>query len=237
MATASRGFRSAIGTISDPKQPLVTAWSGELGLQVIAGRVSGQLSLFQTNARNERILDPVSLQLSDAGTSRRRGISGAIGVAITPRVRLAVEGTFNDARITGATGDTARTLVNPGSRVAPPRPSFHDVPLTPGARVPGVARYHGRAELTLQATATVQGRAQLRWTGPFTPIGEPGVRTRPYAISDIGASLRLRRLGTLDLDLQNLFNARYPEIRASGFINPGAPRTLRAALRLPLAGS
>ena len=26
-------------------------------------------------------------------------------------------------------------------------------------------------------------------------------------------------------------NAKYPEIRASGFLNPGAPRTLRMALR------
>jgi outer membrane receptor for ferric coprogen and ferric-rhodotorulic acid len=33
------------------------------------------------------------------------------------------------------------------------------------------------------------------------------------------------------LELQNIFDTRYPEIRASGFINPGAPRTLRAALR------
>jgi outer membrane receptor for ferric coprogen and ferric-rhodotorulic acid len=35
----------------------------------------------------------------------------------------------------------------------------------------------------------------------------------------------------LDLELQNVFDAKYPEIRASGFINPGAPRTLRAAIR------
>ena len=68
-------------------------------------------------------------------------------------------------------------------------------------------------------------------------IGEPAVRTRPYILTDLGASLRIPRWGTLDLELQNLLNARYPEIRASGFLNPGAPRTLRAALRLPLATS
>ncbi len=237
VATVSRGFRSAIGTITNPKQPLVTAWSGELGLQLAAERVTAQLSLFQTNARHERIMDPVSLQLSDAGTSRRRGISGSVGVALAPRVRLAVEGTYNDARITGAARDSAGPLVSTGGLVTPPRPSFHDVPLTPGATVPGVARYLGRAELAVQATAAVEGRALLRWTGPFTPIGEPGVRTRAYATTDIGASLRLQGVGTLDVDLQNLFNARYPEIRASGFINPGAPRTLRAALRLPLSPS
>ena len=141
VVTGSRGFRSAIGTISDPKQPLVTAWSGEVGVQLSGDRMSGQLSLFQTNTRNERILDPVTLQISDAGTSRRRGISASVGVALSSRLRLAVEGTFNDAEITGA-ADTAGTLVSTSllGSIPRPRPSFHDVPLTPGARVPGVAR-------------------------------------------------------------------------------------------------
>jgi hypothetical protein len=35
----------------------------------------------------------------------------------------------------------------------------------------------------------------------------------------------------LDLELQNALDARFPEIRASSFLNPGAPRTLRLALR------
>ena len=78
---------------------------------------------------------------------------------------------------------------------------------------------------------------QVRFSGPFTPIGEPSVRTRPYAIADLGASIRLGGFGTIDLDLQNVLNAKYPEIRASGYINPGAPRTLRAALRLPVTPS
>ncbi|MFL5530709.1 MAG: hypothetical protein ACJ8BC_01855, partial [Gemmatimonadales bacterium] len=68
--------------------------------------------------------------------------------------------------------------------------------------------------------------------GPYTPIGEPGTKTQSYAVLDVGASLHLPPLGAvLDLELQNIFSAKYPEIRSSGFINPGAPRTLRAALR------
>ena len=238
VVTGSRGFRSAIGTITNPKQPLVTAWSGEVGVQLSGDRVNGQLSLFQTSTRNERILDPVTLQVSDAGTSRRRGISASLGVALTSRLRVALEGTLNDARITGA-GDTTGTLVSTSlvGGIPRPKPSFHDVPLTPGARVPGVARYLGRAELALAATSALETRVLFRWSGPFTPIGEPGVRTRPYVLTDLGASLRIPRWGTLDLELQNLLNARYPEIRASGFLNPGAPRTLRAALRLPLTPS
>jgi outer membrane receptor for ferric coprogen and ferric-rhodotorulic acid len=51
-------------------------------------------------------------------------------------------------------------------------------------------------------------------------------------VLDAGASVLLAPLGAmLDLEVQNLFDTKYPEIRASAFINPGAPRTLRAALR------
>jgi hypothetical protein len=99
--------------------------------------------------------------------------------------------------------------------------------------VPGVARYFGRAGVEAAVTPSLASRALVRFSGPFTPIGEPGVRTRSYGVVDLGASLRLSHLGggVLDLDLLNLLDARYPELRASGFLNPGAPRTLRAAMR------
>jgi hypothetical protein len=49
---------------------------------------------------------------------------------------------------------------------------------------------------------------------------------------DFGGSIRLAQSGTtLDLDLLNAFDTKYPELRASGFLNPGAPRSLRAAVR------
>lgn len=238
VGNVSRGFRSAIGTITNPNQPLVTAWSGELGLQVIGERVRSQVSLFQTNTRNERILDPVSLQVSDAGRSRRRGVSGSFAAALGSRVRLSAEGTWNDARITGANGSGA--LILPVRLAAapldPPVSALHDEPLSPGAAVPGVAEHLGRVELEVQASSALETRLTMRWSGSFTPIGEPGVETRPYAVTDIGASIRFG-WGTLDVELQNLLDKRFPEIRASGYINPGAPRTLRAALRLPSLAS
>jgi hypothetical protein len=50
---------------------------------------------------------------------------------------------------------------------------------------------------------------------------------------DLGSSIRLTRGGpSLDVDLLNVLNAKYPELRASGFLNPGAPRSLRLSLRL-----
>jgi outer membrane receptor for ferric coprogen and ferric-rhodotorulic acid len=113
-----------------------------------------------------------------------------------------------------------------------PVPTFHIEPFEPGDRVPNVARYVGRTGLEARLGGGVLGRAALRFSGPYTPIGEPGARTRSYAVVDLGASLPLAPLhATLDLDLDNLFSSKYPEIRASGFLNPGAPRVLLMAIR------
>jgi len=98
--------------------------------------------------------------------------------------------------------------------------------------VPNVADWLGRVGLEAGLTSRLAARALVRFSGPYTPIGEPGTETQSYAVIDAGASVQLAPLGAmLDLELQNVFDTKYPEIRASGFINPGAPRTLRAALR------
>ena len=112
------------------------------------------------------------------------------------------------------------------------RPSFHIEPLEPGAKVPNVARWLGRFGIEVVPAPAFSGRASLRFSGPFSPIGEPGVETQSYAVLDLGSSIHLTPLGgVLDLELENVFDTKYPEIRASGFINPGSPRTLRAAIR------
>lgn len=114
----------------------------------------------------------------------------------------------------------------------PIRPSYHIEPLEPGDPVPNVASWLGRVGMDAALTSRLTARGQLRLSGPYTPIGEPGIETQSYAVVDLGASIELPGFGAVaDLELQNVFDAKYPEIRASGFINPGAPRTLRAALR------
>jgi outer membrane receptor for ferric coprogen and ferric-rhodotorulic acid len=95
-----------------------------------------------------------------------------------------------------------------------------------------VARWFGRTGVEADLLGWLTSRALLRFSGPYTPIGEPSVRTQEYAVVDLGASVRLGGSGTtLDLDLLNAFDTKYPELRASGFLNPGAPRSLRAAVR------
>ena len=234
LASVSRGFRGAVGVISDPSRPPATAWSKEVGATYDDHRVQARLALFRLDVSSERILDPVTREVSDEGQSVRQGVSLDLTWALRPELRLVAEGTFNDAKITGVAEEAA--VVVPRLAVAaadrPIVPSLHDVPLTPGSWVPGVARWFGRAGVEADLTAAVTTRALFRFSGPFTPIGEPGIRTQEYGVMDFGASVRLAGSGTtLDFDLLNAWNARYPELRASGFLNPGAPRSLRAAVR------
>lgn len=238
VASMNRGFRGPIGVIADVHQPLVTAWAKELGIELAAQRVQAQFSAFQTDVRNERILDPVTLEVNDAGASRRRGFSAQIGVAVTPRLTVSAEGTFNDAKITSESPATsaafraAAVLSDSITQLPVPPIRYHVEPLSPGDHIPGVARYLGRVEAEYRASDRVTPRISVRVSGPYTPIGENAVRTKAYAVADLGATVGLTPRTVLDIELQNVLDTKYPEIRASGFLNPGMPRTLRAAFRL-----
>ena len=112
------------------------------------------------------------------------------------------------------------------------RPSFHIEPLEPGARVPNVARWLGRVGLEAAVTASSRSRHAPLLRPLYARSGSRASRPGRTAVLDLGASLDLGGSGSvLDLELQNVFDTKYPEIRASGFINPGMPRTLRAAVR------
>jgi outer membrane receptor protein involved in Fe transport len=237
VASINRGFRGPVGVIADVRQPLVTAWAKEIGIELAGNRVSGQFSAFQTDVQNEKILDPVTLQITDAGSSRRRGFSGQLGVQLTSRLRVSAEGTFNDAKITGGSRAAAAALLRPSvaadSAIGFPTPplAYHVEPLSPGSHIPGVSRYLGRVEAEYRVSERLSPRVTVRFAGPFTPIGEDDVRTSAYVVADLGASIGLAPRAVLDVELQNLLDTKYPEIRASGFLNPGTPRTLRAAVR------
>ncbi len=236
LASLSRGFRGVVGVIQDPTRPPSVAWAKEVGALYEDERTRVQLALFRLDVSHERIMDPVTREISDEGESVRQGVSLDLAVAATPWLRLTGEGTWNDAKIGDLIGSPATIRVPSFSTIplnGTLEPRFHDVPLTPGATVPGVSEYFGRAGAEVAVSHTITPRVLLRFTGPYTPIGEPSVRTQPYAVVDLGASFALTQFGgVLDVDLLNLLDNKYPELRASGFINPGAPFTLRAAFRL-----
>jgi outer membrane receptor for ferric coprogen and ferric-rhodotorulic acid len=210
----------------------VTAWSAEASLQHAGRAWNGQLALFRTRVTHERILNPVTLALSDAGSSVRQGVWTALSWRPSARWQLDADLTVNDARIrgVGAGGAFLRLSGAPG-RILPQFDIKHEAPLRPGDLVPAVARYHGRAGIDADVRG-VSVRAETRFTGPFAPIGEPDVRTAAWAVLDLSCEIPLGDRAALDVALTNVADARYPEMRASGYLNPGAPRMLRAAMRL-----
>jgi len=107
-----------------------------------------------------------------------------------------------------------------------------------------VARYTGHvateAPLPQRLGKGATWRTTYRILGPFTPIGEPGLTTRAASVLDLGASFTLGALApaaSIDVDVQNAFDLRYVENRASGFITPGLPRVLRVAIRIGAASA
>jgi outer membrane receptor protein involved in Fe transport len=237
LGSLSQGFRGTPGVIADPSLEPIRGWSKEVGARYDGTSVTAQVALFRLDVSHERIQDPVTREVLATGRSKRQGINADIQVRLNRIFTLSLDGTINDARVKGE-GTSAGTapVVFPSLALEaferPLRPSFHIEPAKPGDRVPNVARWLGRVGLEAAIAPRVATRAMLRFSGPYTPIGEPGVETQSYAIVDLGSSVAIAPLGAVfDLELQNLLDTRYPEIRASGFINPGAPRTLRAALR------
>jgi hypothetical protein len=228
LANLSRGFRGAVGVIGDPTRPPVTAWSKELGGTYDDGRLHTQVALFRLDVSNERILDPVTREVSDAGESVRQGVSLDLTWTAVPRLRLLLEGTYNDAKITGVT-ESGEITVPDGLAAAvagrPLVPNLHDVPLTPGSTVPGVARWLGHTGVEADLLTSLTTRALVRFSGPFTPIGEPGVPhpgvcgARPRRIDPPGG---LRH----DARLRPAQRLRYPVPRAQGL---GIPESRRAA--------
>jgi len=238
LASVSRGFRGAPGVITDPGIPPLGVWGAEIGAQFAPGPLDLQVALFRLDVSNDRVQDPISLQVVSSGASYRQGVNAHVGWQVSRRLLLRAEGTWNEARIKGDADGTAapalRAVVD--SAIPVSRLLNHLEPPQPGDPVPGVAQYNARLGAGVLVGSRTNLAAWLRMTGPFTPIGEPAVRTSPYALVDLEATLPLGRSGTiLDLAIQNVFNTRFPEIRSAGFINPGAPRALRFAVRYDLA--
>jgi outer membrane receptor protein involved in Fe transport len=256
LGSLSQGFRGTPGVIADPTLEPIRGWSKEVGARYDGPSFTGQLALFRLDVSHERIQDPVTREVLATGKSVRQGINLDAEVQLTRRLTLTMDGTVNDAHVKGEAGVSPTPLRVPTLSLVRPvdlpphrplastardmltalppdiRPSFHIEPLEPGDPVPNVAKWLGRIGLEAAITPRFATRALIRFSGPYTPIGEPGIETQSYAVLDGGASLQLSSLGAvLDFELQNIFDTKYPEIRASGFINPGTPRTLRAALR------
>ena len=222
-ASSSRGFRSAPGVLGDPDRPPLIAWAHELGLHFDARALEGHFSLFRTDVSNERIQDPATLEISSAGSSVRQGIEGTVDLALGRGWILNGRGTLTDARLSGRYADAHHYH----GEDAPPAEPVED---GDGQRVPGVARYLAQLSAGGPLPGEFEGWLGWRISGPYVPIGEPDETTDPYSVLD--ASLRLPpwRGVVVELEVENILDEVYAEMRSSGFVSPGAPRMFGISL-------
>ena len=207
----ARGFRQADGVITDPSTPFITSWAYEAGLKLDLARVSGNVALFQTNVSNEQSFDPITLQTTNGGRSRRRGVEIELGVRPVPAVQVAADWTITQARYLD--------FVTPDGDDLSGTPVFNTAKYV-GVTSVDVARPGGVWHL----------RASSNIVGPYTPFDEPGVSVPAYALFHLSGDVRVGP-ATFEFGLRNLFDKAYAELRAGGFVAPGQPRTLYAGLR------
>jgi iron complex outermembrane receptor protein len=214
----SRGFRSPDGVISDPTLAPITAWAYESGVKLDQGASSLSAALFRMDVSNEETFNPITLQASSGGASRRQGVELGWRTPLVPRrAMLSGDWTFNDARYR--------------SRVAVPEEGDGEPVVLNGARVYNTSKYVGAAALDLLPGATAwRIRLSGNWVGPYSPFDEPGVVLGAYGLAHVSAVWTVKKFEA-DVGVRNVFDRAYPEIVAGGIVAPGQPRTVYVSLR------
>jgi outer membrane receptor protein involved in Fe transport len=211
-ANASRGFRQTDGVITDPTLPFITEWAYETGVKLDRGPVAGTLALFRTDVSNEQSFDPITLTSSSGGASRRQGVEVSLALRPSASLTLQADWTFLDARY-------ERLVTADGDTLA-------------GARVFNTAKYVGVASAVVAPRSRAwRAQVSLNAVGPYSPFDEPGVVLPAYALVHLSGTLRIAPGDELEFGVRNLFNRAYPELRAGGYVSPGAPRSLFLGLR------
>jgi outer membrane receptor protein involved in Fe transport len=210
-ANASRGFRQTDGVITDPTLAFITAWAYETGVRWEGARVTASAAVFRMNVSNEQTFDPLTAQTTSGGSSRRQGVELDLQAALSSRVAITGDWTFNDAKY--------RTLVT------------EDGDTLSGARVFNTAKFLGAVALDLGSPADRWHLlASTNVVGPYTPFDEPGELLPTYALFHLSGSYRIGRVA-LQLGIRNLFDRNYAELRAGGFVVPGQPRTVQGGVQ------
>jgi outer membrane cobalamin receptor len=209
-ASFNGGFRSADGVISDPSLTPSREWATELGVRSSGERYEASAALYSMTVQREQTFDPVSLTSRSNGTSRRRGIEADGRFGVTRVIALFAHGTFNDAKYEHLITEEGEDLR--------------------GVPVYGVARSTVEGGIDFGRMG-IAGSLWAAYTGPFTPINEPDVRTAPYTLVHFRTTLPLKGDLSLGVGIQNLLDRRAIELRAAGFVSPAQPRTFLVTLR------
>ena len=207
----SRGFRQADGVITDPAIPFITSWAYEAGFKVDQPWLSGNLAFFLTDVSNEQTFDPITLETTNGGSSRRKGVEAEFAARLARPLQLTGDWTFTDAKYRDFITEDGEDLS--------------------GTRIFNTAEYVGITGLDLAIPGQPwHARVATNVVGPYTPFDEPGVSLPAYALFHLSGDVRLGA-ATLELGVRNLLNHAYPEIRAGGFVAPGQPRTVYAGVK------
>ncbi|MGH7498724.1 MAG: TonB-dependent receptor [Gemmatimonadales bacterium] len=202
----SRGFRQTDGVIDDPALPFITEWAYESGIKISEHRVNASVAFFRSDVSNEQTFNPITLESTSGGQSRRQGMDADLQARLARGVRFNARGTITDAkyrRLITADGDTLD-----------------------GARVFNTAKFVASGGIEIAPEMSVWRIGVLtNIVGPYTPFDEPGVELPTYALFHLTGGVRVGP-AEFDLGVRNLLNRDYPELRAGGFVAPGQPRSV-----------
>jgi outer membrane cobalamin receptor len=209
-ASYNGGFRSSDGVIVTPSLPPALENVGELGLRYNGGKVEGSVALFRVNVHNQQTVDPVTLQASSAGTTLQQGVEVDGSVGLAAWVSFFLHATVNDAHYVHLVSDGGDNLA--------------------GVPVYQVAKSTVEGGFDVEH-GSLAGSLWAAYTGPWTPVNQPTVRTSGYTLLNLRAAVPLSGPWSAVLGIQNILDQRYVEVQASGFVSPGQPRVFMITLR------
>ena len=214
----SRGFRSPDGIIGEPSLVPITATAYEVGLKTDRGLFHASAALFRMDVSDEQTFNPVTLESSNGGSSRRQGVELEWRTAPLAQVAiLSGQWTFNDARYTSLTavpedGDGPPETLN-------------------GLRVYNTSKFIGTVALDLTHPASPwRVRMSTNLVGPYSPFDQPGVVTGGYGLANLMLGWTRRQL-EVDVGMRNVFDRAYPELIAGEVVAPGEPRRFVVTVR------
>ena len=214
----SRGFRSPDGIIGEPSLEPITATAYEVGFKTDRGRFHASAALFRMDVSNEQTFNPVTLESSNGGSSRRQGLELEWHTAPLAEVAsLSGEWTFNDARYTSLTavsedGDGPPEKLN-------------------GLRVYNTSKFIGTVALDIMHRASPwRVRVSSNLMGPYSPFDQPGVVTGGYGLANLMLGWTHRQLD-VGVGMRNVFDRAYPELIAGEVVAPGEPRRFVVTVR------
>jgi len=208
----SKGFRQTDGVIADPTLPFITEWAYEAGVKIDRPTFSASAALFRVDVSNEQTFNPITLESTSGGASRRKGVELEGAWRPAGPLSFTADWTFNDARY-------LQTITEDGDTLN-------------GTRVFNTARYVGSGAVEFRPVRALWHlRLSTNVVGPYTPFDEPGVELNPYALVHVSAGVPVTSRVSLEAGVRNLLNRAYPELEAGGFVSPGEPRTLFLSAR------